>query len=782
MAAEYGININVRTQTQQLKNLQLQLKAVDNLAKSIKAQQIAPELKGGSPELLRKFKDRIAQIRNEVIVANNAFVNNTKQINNNAGEIRGFSAALRDARANVKLFSGEYNVLTQGIQKADFTARFKELKEFSRIAANQAANLGGNIPMARGTTFEDLMAFRPTNTREAINDYISMLRGLEARLDRTSDRFRQVTARIREMETELKQPIIPGKAYSREAGPRQAMFGENFFNRTFGQNRQFQEGGFFFEPGGFASRRRNALSSGLIGGGFPLLFGQGIGASVGGGIGGIAGGFLGGGLGFGLSIVGTQLGKQVDVLVQATKATGDALGEFTKDFKVLQKSLGETGTATGKFIELLAESKGSYEAFLFTQRELTNVVGQEGVDALQKFSNDLRNINKNFSQFFLKLQSGLAKIINSVGILDGLSLPNTGDLIKDLKELGENLLADEIKKAQEIRNLQMLGFQPRYEEGLLQGQIISPSDAKENLRLLKQEGSDLQEKVILEKQREFLFDKMTKNLTKQKEISDQIGFRERERVKFTQKIAEFTQKYQDALGKPPTPEEIQAFRELLDAQSELIIGARLYRDELTRLDKEMLELNDTAFQLVKVSQAIAEGFSDSFKGIIKGTMSVQDAFRNMFMKIADHFLDMAAQMMAAQISRGFLGMFGSMFGGGGGGGSSFFVPSTPLGSADPDQFLGGPNAFKQKADGGPVKRGNSYIVGERGPELFTPGISGGITPNHALGGSTNIVVNVDASGSSVEGDEQQGRELGRLISVAVQSELIQQKRPGGLLA
>jgi len=57
-----------------------------------------------------------------------------------------------------------------------------------------------------------------------------------------------------------------------------------------------------------------------------------------------------------------------------------------------------------------------------------------------------------------------------------------------------------------------------------------------------------------------------------------------------------------------------------------------------------------------------------------------------------------------------------------------------------------------------------------------------ITPNHALGGSTNIVVNVDASGSSVEGDEQRGKELGRVISAAVQSELIQQKRPGGLLA
>ena len=37
-----------------------------------------------------------------------------------------------------------------------------------------------------------------------------------------------------------------------------------------------------------------------------------------------------------------------------------------------------------------------------------------------------------------------------------------------------------------------------------------------------------------------------------------------------------------------------------------------------------------------------------------------------------------------------------------------------------------------------------------------------LLPNHALGGSTNIVVNVDASGSNVEGDEEQGRELGRI--------------------
>ena len=89
----------------------------------------------------------------------------------------------------------------------------------------------------------------------------------------------------------------------------------------------------------------------------------------------------------------------------------------------------------------------------------------------------------------------------------------------------------------------------------------------------------------------------------------------------------------------------------------------------------------------------------------------------------------------------------------------------------------------ERANGGSVMSGKSYLVGERGPELFTPSRSGMIMPNNTLsGGSTNIVVNVDATGSSVEGDDQGGEELGKVLSVAIQSELIKQKRPGGLLA
>ena len=121
------------------------------------------------------------------------------------------------------------------------------------------------------------------------------------------------------------------------------------------------------------------------------------------------------------------------------------------------------------------------------------------------------------------------------------------------------------------------------------------------------------------------------------------------------------------------------------------------------------------------------------------------------------------------------GLIGSIFGGIGSmfGGKEV---SKGINKINPAQF------DHRRAAGGPVKGGSGYLVGERGPEMFTPGVSGMITPNHALGGSTNIVVNVDASGSSVEGDAEQGRELGRMISVAIQSELVKQKRPGGILA
>jgi len=53
-----------------------------------------------------------------------------------------------------------------------------------------------------------------------------------------------------------------------------------------------------------------------------------------------------------------------------------------------------------------------------------------------------------------------------------------------------------------------------------------------------------------------------------------------------------------------------------------------------------------------------------------------------------------------------------------------------------------------------------------------------------MGGMTNnIVVNVDVEGgSSVEADENNSKQFGLALAAAIQAEIINQKRAGGLLA
>jgi tape measure domain-containing protein len=155
-----------------------------------------------------------------------------------------------------------------------------------------------------------------------------------------------------------------------------------------------------------------------------------------------------------------------------------------------------------------------------------------------------------------------------------------------------------------------------------------------------------------------------------------------------------------------------------------------------------------------IGMTIKSGVVDAIQGAVDGTKSLGEVAASVLNNIANKILDVAVNMA----------LFGAMSGTGTGGG-----------------LLGG--LFKPRALGGPVSAGTPYMVGERGPELFMPSRGGSIIPNNALGGGgTSVVVNVDASGSNVQGDQAQGKQLGVAISAAVQAELVKQKRPGGLLA
>jgi hypothetical protein len=207
-------------------------------------------------------------------------------------------------------------------------------------------------------------------------------------------------------------------------------------------------------------------------------------------------------------------------------------------------------------------------------------------------------------------------------------------------------------------------------------------------------------------------------------------------------------------------------------------------EEYETVKLQLEELLKVENQVISAADTIGQAFSNSFKGVIDGSLSAQEALAGFFSSVADAFADMVAQMISQWIKMQIIGLAQSLLPGGStvfpqgvGNFSGAFGPASSV-SFNPGAAFGG-----FMANGGSVSGGQSYIVGERGPELFVPGRSGTIVPNDKMGGgSTNVVVNVDAKGSSVAGDEQGANQLGRVISAAVQSELIKQQRPGGLLA
>jgi len=80
------------------------------------------------------------------------------------------------------------------------------------------------------------------------------------------------------------------------------------------------------------------------------------------------------------------------------------------------------------------------------------------------------------------------------------------------------------------------------------------------------------------------------------------------------------------------------------------------------------------------------------------------------------------------------------------------------------RLVSGVGGLLGRAEGGPVTGGQPYIVGERGPELFTPGSSGNITPNHEMGGQA-ITMNINVSGVTDRSDKRAlAREIGDMLT------------------
>ena len=260
------------------------------------------------------------------------------------------------------------------------------------------------------------------------------------------------------------------------------------------------------------------------------------------------------------------------------------------------------------------------------------------------------------------------------------------------------------------------------------------------------------------------------------------------------KFAEIRQQIADIRA----DKEMKAEQKLLEIQNQEILGLGVAREmvfglaefqkteDQRKLDavkaylEKQYELNTSVQQQLQLADSVSgilgQGMTSAFDALIQGSEDFGKSLRNI---ASGALVDIAKQLIRIYIIEQAINSIKSFL--------TPFSSATPLGAGGGQvgRFgTFGPNyGIKQFAAGGTPPVGRPSLVGERGPELFMPGVRGSIIPNHALGGgTTNVVVNVDASGSSVQGDQSQAKALGNAISAAVQSELVKQKRPGGLLA
>lgn len=252
-----------------------------------------------------------------------------------------------------------------------------------------------------------------------------------------------------------------------------------------------------------ARRRKDAISSGIIGGAFPLLFGQGLGSSVGGGLGGFAGGLAGGQLGFGLSLVGTALGAQFDALAQKAGDLGKALNPLTADIDLLIESTGLAGTKTGALIASLEEYAGAQEAQKAATEQLAVIVGQDGVNALTEYGEATTRLGNEAAKAFTALSAALAPALASIANFLATQLERTRVISRVAVNTGTGVaVRDEFKGDKNVTKAVEQFNQFKISEEELQKVLLEAGRKREqaekaaaDARLQGVKGSQLENKV-----------------------------------------------------------------------------------------------------------------------------------------------------------------------------------------------------------------------------------------------------------------------------------------------
>ena len=458
--------------------------------------------------------------------------------------------------------------------------------------------------------------------------------------------------------------------------------------------------------------------SALISGGFPLLFGQNPAVAAVGAAGGAIGEAITPGGGFAGGIAATALTTAISQAVASVGELGKALNKSTFDVSKLSAALGASGTATEKYLKLLKENEGKQVAYEESIRRMTQVVGADGVAALQQFSSDMEKGSRGLATLGSQIKSWFADL-----------------WINRLKDKGFLNLGG-ISKLSEPFNRAALRNQAYDNEDPLMKSLIEKRDAT---KLGTDARIDLEDRII-ELQKFFNLTNKAKDKAKAQAEYETKAIRS---IKEKNLLMEETLQYgaKDAAIKA----QIRNMEAQFKKDGEEFNDTMRKRVELGLKHQQNLQRQVALYQ--SLGDTVKNGLIQVLNDALDKTKSINDAMNKLLTNISNKLLDYGISALLANSG-----------------------------------LPGAKKFFGHFADGGRPPKGRPSIVGERGPELFVPDSSGTIIPNHELGSGSNVVVNVDATGTAVEGDSGQAEQLGSMLAEAVQAELVKQQRPGGILA
>lgn len=203
------------------------------------------------------------------------------------------------------------------------------------------------------------------------------------------------------------------------------------------------------------------------------------------------------------------------------------------------------------------------------------------------------------------------------------------------------------------------------------------------------------------------------------------------------------------------------FKKRADALAEVVtaaekLGADIAGQEIARQNRIIEQQAERMKQLyASIGDSITTGIVDSLSAAVDGTKSLAEVAQSTLRSVANILLKFGlSNVLGGLGGTDDRGVFSMLFGG-------------------------------RRAGGGPVSPGKSYMVGERGPEMFVPSGKGSIVANRDLGGGTviNITNNIAEGGAqtNARGEGQSAaamNQLSRMMVAVIQRE----QRPGGVLS